>query len=410
MRVYRSALKLSLFIAVKCKCKASFLSFLVKIFSFFNIYNSYLVVKLEKLSAGAECLYSSRVDLYAAMPRYDFDDNPLEVMQQNDIACHVIDDVRCIGLSNLLLFDNETAYYPLFFYDKQNKFVLRDVSVVEIISEYALCKHKNEFIEIEEAIFLLNNFSENYYHFMYEVLVKFYLIKLADIPDSVPLLVDSVVNNSHQLSELLCLLNNQKRKVIFLDKGTCCNVRKLYYPSMVNYIAPDYRNIEHINYYDCLFDVKSLSFLREQLIVKSANVNYGEKIFLSRKSGSSRRRYNEKNIVEIVSRYGFSVIDTGVMSISEQISAFNKARYIIGVTGASFTNIIYCCNGARVLCMQSSQNELSIFSTIAKFVGADFYYFSAAPDVPSGRGLHVPFWVDPTVFESFLQSFLQEPL
>ena len=63
------------------------------------------------------------------------------------------------------------------------------------------------------------------------------------------------------------------------------------------------------------------------------------------------------------------------LSLKEQISLISNAEVIAGPTGAAWTNLIFCREGAKCLCwMADEYGEFSAFSNLARVVGADLRY------------------------------------
>ena len=48
------------------------------------------------------------------------------------------------------------------------------------------------------------------------------------------------------------------------------------------------------------------------------------------------------------SKYNFEFIDTGGLTMKEQISLFSEASHVIGETGSSLTNLLFCQNHCQV--------------------------------------------------------------
>ncbi|NOU01134.1 MAG: glycosyltransferase family 61 protein [Gallionella sp.] len=132
-----------------------------------------------------------------------------------------------------------------------------------------------------------------------------------------------------------------------------------------------------------------------------------KKIYLSRqKASSTRRQYNENEVINIFKKYGFEIVSPEKLSIVEQISLFDNADFIAGVTGAAFTNILFCKTGCKVLCIQSAKNDLSVFSTIAKCLKLEMQYFSVYDESRKNKDIHEDFIVDLVKIESVLVDFL----
>lgn len=74
-----------------------------------------------------------------------------------------------------------------------------------------------------------------------------------------------------------------------------------------------------------------------------------DKIFVSRKDASKRVLANEDEVFSLLEPLGYVRIETARMSFADQVSYFRGASKIIGVFGASLTNLIFCRENARSL-------------------------------------------------------------
>ena len=80
----------------------------------------------------------------------------------------------------------------------------------------------------------------------------------------------------------------------------------------------------------------SLKILNK-LIIKN-NTNKG-KIYLTRQNAEYRNLINEGDIIEILKKEGFRIVDLNDFSIIKQIDLFSKSKVIISPTGSSLTNL-----------------------------------------------------------------------
>jgi len=72
-----------------------------------------------------------------------------------------------------------------------------------------------------------------------------------------------------------------------------------------------------------------------------------KRIYISRFDVPGRRRMeNEKSLCDLLRTRGFSIIDTGSLSVIEQAILFRGAEVIVAPHGAGLTNLIYACDGA----------------------------------------------------------------
>jgi capsular polysaccharide biosynthesis protein len=114
-------------------------------------------------------------------------------------------------------------------------------------------------------------------------------------------------------------------------------------------------------------------YVENKLQVKKNNQN---RIYVSR---SGRRCIkNEKELIELLRKFGFIIIEDKPRSIFEQIEIYKNASFIIGPHGASFTNIIWCEPGTHLVELFSPNYVPDFFLYIATLMGMKYsaYYDS----------------------------------
>ncbi|MGC4233784.1 MAG: glycosyltransferase family 61 protein [Niabella sp.] len=103
-------------------------------------------------------------------------------------------------------------------------------------------------------------------------------------------------------------------KVIFGDCGT--------WKPNVNEILSLKRNIEN------------------RLNISDSTPSAGNRIYISRKG--RREIENEEELIELLKKFDFIIIEDRERSVEEQINIYRNASFIIGPHGASFANVIWC--------------------------------------------------------------------
>lgn len=112
-------------------------------------------------------------------------------------------------------------------------------------------------------------------------------------------------------------------------------------------------------------------YVENKLQVKKINQN---RIYVSR---SGRRRIkNEKELIELLRKFDFIVIEDKLRSVFEQVEIYKNASFIIGPHGASFTNIIWCEPGTHLFELFSPNFVPDYFLYIATIMGIKYsaYY------------------------------------
>jgi capsular polysaccharide biosynthesis protein len=222
----------------------------------------------------------------------------------------------------------------------------------------------------------------------------------------VPLLVDEVCFRIPQYIELLTLLNEKGRKLIPVKKDHTYLVNRLYVVSCPNYLPPNYVKIYEAVPSDFLYDLSSLSYLRTALIPASGNISTPAKLFISRRKASRRRTYNEDEVFQVLQELGFEKIHPENYSFTDQVQLFNNADFIIGGSGAAFSNLIFCRQTCKVICLTNYNFPLSIFSTIASFIGLELtYMYDSTLSYAQTDDLHHSFTVDVIRLKSIVSQW-----
>lgn len=317
-------------------------------------------------------------------------------------------DIIITGSSDLIVLNGKYALYDLKFLDTQKAFDYTDEAIKLLKENQAVLEVYRSTKTIEKGIFLVGNYSANYYHFVIEIISRFESIAKMKLDKSIPIIMDNSCWEIPQLKELICYFNKEDRDILRIERGIQYKVAKLYYPSTPNIIPPNYKNITKISAEHNLFDTNALQFIRDSLLDNKSERSFPKRLFISRKNASGRRQYNESQILEVLTEYGFSVFYPEEYSALEQVAIFNQAEFIIGATGAAFTNLLFCNAGCKVLCLTNYDLNVSIFCTICKIFGIELTYIydeSLIPDKDSD--VHADFNIDINKFKKVLQANLR---
>jgi capsular polysaccharide biosynthesis protein len=270
-----------------------------------------------------------------------------------------------------------------------------------------LCVLRNNFkkepTHIQSGIMISGKFSMNYFHEMYENLNRLLLLSSSDVPSDVPILVDEIVNAVPSLKKILEILTvDSNREIVYIKPRQVYHFYTLYYLDHINMMAPHIRSMQlNKDYY--VYDPIRMKELREKILVYKADIETPKRIFLTRAS-TSHRHFNEGDVFDTLMGYGFQKVAPENYSLEEQIALFNNAEWIIGGTGAAFTNLLFCREGCKVLCLRSSNIgvEPPIFNTIAYINKCKMWYY--APDkMKSSKSRHSDFYINAIRFESIVQ-------
>lgn len=360
----------------------------------------------------SDILYCQKYDMVSYPPLYieeHVNKNPF-ITKSEQYVCE-LKNVKILGSSNIVYAKRDLILYDLLCVNNSNYritdigFVRYKGSPIKAGGRY-LSHYLSPYCHVETAINMVCNYSCNYYHFIMELIAKFFLLTKCDIPDNIPIIVDENVKEIPQLSEILYLFAG-KRKINFLKYNQICEVDRLFHFSFVNHIIPNYVDDQKICYQDNLFCPEAIYYIRKQFLSYATNTNeeknYPKRIFIARRN-KKNRRYNEDVLIEIASKFGFEVISPEDYSAKEQFRLFSIVDVIIAPSGAALTNLVCCKPSCKVLVLYSQKLDLSIFSSIAGCLNFDLRYLvGKSHDITS---LQSSFTIDEKSFKDSIINWL----
>lgn len=171
--------------------------------------------------------------------------------------------------------------------------------------------------------------STSWFHFLIEVFPRF----LRYDPDSLKQLTPLLERDTpKQILEVIDLVSDKKplllgtfEESVFEELTVCTEFR---FPRGLDLVsrAQDINLVR--NFFATQFDLGK--------VVKN------QKIFVVRNRSLFRRSEIVTKLADYCSSLGFVVVDTGELSMKEQIELFASAKIVIGETGSSLTNLIFC--------------------------------------------------------------------
>lgn len=107
----------------------------------------------------------------------------------------------------------------------------------------------------------------------------------------------------------------------------------------------------------------------------------GARIYISRRSATSRRLVNEEAFLQRLQPLGFRAIETERLTLLQQIALFRRAEIILSVHGAALANLAFCRPGARFIVFTPAGNTDPLYRNLTKAaqVNALFQEVPVAP-------------------------------
>lgn len=249
--------------------------------------------------------------------------------------------------------------------------------------------------EIEEGLFLGGNGSWNWFHFLIEIMPKLTVFN----GKSNTLLVNDIVLEIPSMKKILEILAGNKFEIKYLNSDKTYFVQNLYY---IN----DFNRVQ-FNRFDGLIKAEGTFYNHEitsnfsNLVLDNLSIkkDLPEKIFLYRKN-THRIAENQDQILEYLKNFGFVPICLEELSIDEQASYFQNAKFIIGISGAAWANMIFCRNQPKAICfIPDNAKEFSAFSNLAKIFEVNYY---AQLYINDGAHTNSNFMIN---FDEFIELF-----
>ncbi len=255
---------------------------------------------------------------------------------------------------------------------------------------------------IEQAILVTSRCAENYFHSLIEHAPRLLTIQKHHELHGLPLLIDEATPPTvAQAIRYLC--PSAEHLTVPSAGGT--RVTNLAIPLLHSYV-PDSTLIPFSKI--CLSD-EHLMFLRNGLLPHMSGTEWPRRIFIGRATGG-RNLFNGLDILTVLETAGFVIVDTGALSLEDQINLFANATDIVGVAGSGFSNTIFCNSEARITALYAGHNlNYPLQRMLAAASGASFSAFYGSTELDYGTTsqdvLHAPFSIDSKEFREHLRRF-----
>lgn len=194
----------------------------------------------------------------------------------------------------------------------------------------------------------------NYFHFLYDCIVKLHLIEeFKEIEYDNVLIPSKKMNFQKQIIQAL----NLKKKVIDCDGIKIIDLEKL--------IIVDHPYWKENNlWFDDISNIPewSVKFLRNKFLSLESSKKFKNKIFIDRSDSTSPYNQIDNNteVKEFLEKNGFEILQFTSLSFSEQVKAFKNADIIIGGHGSAFANLAFCKPNAKLIELRQKDHPVSL--------------------------------------------------
>jgi capsular polysaccharide biosynthesis protein len=303
----------------------------------------------------------------------------------------------CASINYALCLKNQTILY-------NNKLLPDSFRHYGLLSSHKSLKYNNVFKNFRlnkkkekvkwqpgDSIFLSGEFSEEYGHFLLEVVSRLWITDFIDISQ-----YKFIMNpNDHQQWQLdmIKALGIKEKQIVYLEQPIKCE--RLHIP-VQSYVLRKYTSTFAYKVWKKIGDYYDVGVGPEKIYVSRSRLN-----------NKRRRLVNEAEVEELMSSYGFSIIHPQELSFSEQVNCFRNAKIIVGPSGSAMYNCVFQKKSAKKLILSSDKffkmNDVLI-NTSTK--GQLNYFFGKANDV-NKPGARAEWFVHIGKLKNFLKDFLE---
>ena len=203
-----------------------------------------------------------------------------------------------------------------------------------------------------------------YYHWLFDVLPRIEILQ-QDLQEqgldlsSIDYFVVNNFEKSYQL-ETLAALGIPTQKMMASDRTPHIEADELIVPSFAghfDWVPPS-----------------SIDFLRQTFLSRNAPYKASPKIYISRQQAKYRQIFNEPEVIELLSRFGFVSVVLETLTVAEQAALFAQAEVIVSPHGSGLANLAFCSPKATVVECFSPHYLRTDYWMISQYLQLNHYY------------------------------------
>ena len=296
-----------------------------------------------------------------------------------DIKIFNLQNVFCnINSSSYITKNKDIVYMEEFPYIDRSKANYASGFIHNHDNESAYIKRFNrkKISEYRNVFFLGGNGSFNFYHWMIEIAPKLLLLNNHHIDqyqiDTIAV-NDCIKNNKNYMLLLQeCLSHLKKVNIVYINQEDIFFANNLYFMNTFNQTIYNFKENNYNHTFSTIYNNKALDFLESRLNSNNISNTYKvhRNIFILRDekavSEFNKRSYNQDEVFGLFEKKGFVGLYFGDLSIAEQAYFFKNADFIIGPSGAAWSNLIFCEKGTKAISwLPESITRFDVYSTLA---------------------------------------------
>jgi capsular polysaccharide biosynthesis protein len=231
------------------------------------------------------------------------------------------------------IFSSSTYLYKIFPIPFPLSYPRRPMTLIDglkcgIKDFYNCLRSSTSYLE-DEYLWVVDDWSANYYHWMFDIIPKLMLGK-----------------NEANCSKVLLPFGMKRLKYVE-ETLIIINIEPIYLEPAKLYKIKNCKCIKWLGYDNS----EQIKFIKNK-IINYYNIKLEKKkkwIYISRSDASFRKINNEISLIKKLKALGFDIIVLSEISWRNQIEIFAQAELVIGMHGAGLSNIIFSSSNTTLI-------------------------------------------------------------
>ena len=209
-------------------------------------------------------------------------------------------------------------------------------------------------------MWFIDSWSLGYFHWMFDALPRLFAVKFL-LEECIVILPEAYRKQDYITSSLKLI---GVKEMHYIEEGEFLYIKQLYSPSLT---APTG------NYNDSLVLKMREYFIN--FLPKKNDLNFGNKIYISRRKATRRRIENEDELIAVIETYGFKVVIFESYTWLEQASIMLNAEFLLSNHGAGLSNMVFMKPECSVFELRKEGDVgNNCFFSLASALNLKYYY------------------------------------
>jgi capsular polysaccharide biosynthesis protein len=248
----------------------------------------------------------------------------------------------------------------------------------------------------DKTLYITNSNSHNFFHWFLDVLQKLEFISQVQ-EDVVNSKLKIVIPNGHSN-------NYSKKSLEAFGLDFYYQKKNEIIVSNESILLPD---IAPTGNYRKELVIKLSQRMKNHWINKKFDSKQHKRIYISRKSSQKRKLKNENEIISILDKHNFIIVDFDKINFDEQLNYVLNSEIIVSVHGAGLTHMLWIKQKGKVLEIRAKDNcNDNCYFSLASDLGHDYFYINADKTNPDKSNHLSDLLIDTNHFSSQLLKML----